>query len=141
LVKHPGSTPSSEIWGDDCAPFGDLVRRYAFRTFEWGSILFFGNSAADDPLNLHIAARHDRTIWQAARQAGMIQFARPISGSYDLICLDSSASGREPPIVQLDHEAILVKDRTKVIKPIAPSFSALAESLIASGGEPVPFDS
>jgi hypothetical protein len=122
------------------ASFSYFVRRYTFRPFEWGPILLFGNSEADIVLNLHITARQDPAIWQATRKAGLMQFGRPETGSYDPVCFDLRISKREPPIVQLDHEEILIKDRIKTVQQIAPSFTELAESLLADSSEPVPYE-
>ena len=122
------------------ASFAGLVRRYAFRPFEWGPLLFFGNSEAADPFNLHVAATSDPAISRATRQAGLIQIGRPATGHYDPICLDLRASDREPSIVRLDHEAILIKEQVKVTTQIAPSLGTLVESLIAGGRAPALFE-
>jgi hypothetical protein len=116
--------------------YGDFVRRYAFRPFEWEALLFFGNSETDDRLNLHVAVKADLAIWKATRRAKLLQFGRPATGSYDPICFDLRASHHEPTIVQLDHEAILIKDRIALVRQIAPGFIALAASLLASHNEP-----
>ena len=123
------------------ASFAGLVRRHAFRPFEWGPILFFGNSEAHDPFNLHVAATSDPAIWRVTRQAGLFQIGRPATGHYDPICLDLRLSGHEPSIMRLDHEAILIKEQVKVATQIAPSLGALAESLIAGGRAPTLFES
>lgn len=122
------------------ASFRHLVAKYTFRPFEWGPIIFFGNSETYEPFDLHSAAVRDQAIWQATRQAGFIHFGRPSSGSYDPICFGPSRAGREPRIVQLDHEAILIKDRIEVVKEIAPSFVALAERLMSDGSKPIAID-
>ena len=121
--------------------YGDFVRRYEFRPFEWEALSFFGNSEADDRLNLHVAVRNDPVIWQVTCRAKLLQFGRPATGSYDPICFDLRASHHEPPVVQLDHEAILIKDRITLVRQIAPGFIALAESLLASHTEPEPIES
>jgi len=117
--------------------FRYLLTRKTFRPFEWGPVLFFGNSETYELFNLHIAAMRDETIWQATRQVGFIVFGRPDSGSYDPICFGPSRADREPPIVQLDHEAILIDNRIEVVEEIAPSFVAWAERLIADGSAPL----
>ena len=121
--------------------FRHLVTRYTFRPFDWGPVLLFGNSEMNDALNLHVAAVQDQTMWQVTRQAGMIPFGRPHTGSYDPICFGHGTSRRESPIIQLNHESILVKGRAKIIKDIAPSFLALVELLMTDGSGPVAVDS
>ncbi|HEY3149917.1 MAG TPA: SMI1/KNR4 family protein [Dongiaceae bacterium] len=145
LIGSTSRAPWIELFESDLgrrlpAPFADFVRRYSFQPFEWGPVMVFGNSGSDDPFNLHVAAKSDPAIWQAMRQAGLIQIGRPSTGGYDPICLDTRASGRELAVVQLDHETILIKNQIKVAKQIAPSFVALIESLIVSGSEPEPIE-
>jgi hypothetical protein len=118
------------------ASFRYLVTRYAFRPFEWGSVLFFGNAETDHPCNLHIAATQDQAMWPTLRHAGMIQLGRPHTGGYDPICLGSSSVRREPSIIQVDHESILVNGRIKIVREIVPNFLALAELLMADGSGP-----
>ena len=119
------------------ASFRDLVTRYAFRPFEWGPISFFGNSETYELFSLHIAAMRDRAIWETTRQAGFIYFGRPEQMNYDPICFSPSKGKREPPIVQLDHEEILINSRIKIVAEIAPSFVVLAERLISDGSNPI----
>ena len=117
--------------------FRHLVTNYAFRPYWWGPISFFGNSETYDAFNLHIATMRDDMLWQVTRGAGFIYFGRPDVANYDPICFAPTASDRESPLVQLDHEAILIDRRIKVAREIAPSFVALAERLISDGSDPI----
>ena len=119
--------------------FGSLVRRYAFVPFEWGPLVFFGNSGADDESDFSLAVLQDFAVWNATLGAGFVQFARPRDLSYDTICFDirGSAQNREWPIVRLDHESILIRTRTDISEQVARSFVALIEDLLVSGSEPV----
>ena len=117
--------------------FRHFVTNHAFRPFEWGPVSFFGNSETYDLFGLHIAPMRDDALWQTTRAAGLVYFGRPEPANYDPICFASSTGDREPPIVQLDHEAILIDGRIKVIREIAPSFLALAEHLTTDGSSPV----
>ena len=119
--------------------FASLVRRYTFRPFEWGRIRFFGNSGTDDELDLVVGAVRDRAISRTTLGAGLVHFARAAGFSYDPICFDTRTrrKSREFPIVRLDHEAILIKNRIDVLEQVAPSFSALLESLLASHKDPI----
>jgi len=118
--------------------FGALMRRYAFVPFEWGPVRVFGNSGADDKGDLIVAAVRDSAIWQATTKAGFIQFATSSGVNYDPVCLDTTIrrKNRESPIVRLDHEALLIKDRVVIVEQLAPSFAALLESLLADGRHP-----
>ena len=117
--------------------FRHLVTNYAFRPFEWGPVSLFGNSETYDAFSLHIAPMRDDVIWQTTRSAGFVHFGRPEAANYDPICFAPAASDRESPIVQLDHEAILIERRIKVAREIAPSFVALAERLTSDGSNPI----
>jgi hypothetical protein len=117
--------------------FRYLVANYAFRPFEWGPVSFFGNSETYDVFSLHIAPMRDDIIWQTTRSAGFVYFGRPETANYDPICFAPAASDRESPIVQLDHEVILIERRIKIAREIAPTFAALAERLISDGNQPV----
>jgi hypothetical protein len=119
--------------------FSSLVRRYAFPPFEWQSLCFFGNSGSNQEEDLTVAIFRDRAISAATLKTGFMHFSQPAGGSYDPICFDARrpARNREFPIVRLDHEAILITNRTKVVETIAPSFAALAQSLVSSSSNPI----
>src|ERR1051325_3116702 len=117
--------------------FRHLVPSHAFRPFEWGPISFFGNSETYEPFSLHIAPMRDGAMWQMTRSAGFACFGRPEPANYDLICFAPSAADRESPIVQLDHEAILIERRIRIAREVAPSFIGLAERLLSDGSSPV----
>ena len=117
--------------------FRHLVTHYAFRPFEWGPISFFGNSETYELSSLHIAAMRDEAIWAITRGAGFVSFGRPEPANYDPICFAPSTSDRESPIVQLDHEVILIDRRIKIVREIAPSFVVMAERLTSDGSSPI----
>jgi hypothetical protein len=106
--------------------FQSLISRYAFDAFEYNGLSFFANYDLNE--NLSIAIFKDRFISEAALQNGFIQFARPEGSSYDPICFDTniSRSGREFPMVQLDHEAILCRDKIRITQTVSNSFLEFA---------------
>jgi hypothetical protein len=118
--------------------FSSLMHRYAFLPFEWDAVRFLGNSGAHDEGDLVVAAARDSALWQATTKARFIQFARSPGVNYDPVCFDTTVrrKDRESPIVRLDHETILIKDRVVVVEQLAPSFAALLESLLANGRHP-----
>jgi len=107
------------------ASFRSLVTRYSFPSFEAGGLSFFENQSIDGSGDrLSAAIFIDRIIADATLKAGYIQFARPAGGSYDPVCFDArhSVSNREFPIVQLDHEDILCRERIRTVATLADSF-------------------
>ena len=113
------------------ASFRSLVTRYTFPSFDAGGLSFFSNTGMDSSEELSVAIFNDRIIAMATLKAGYIQFARPESGSYDPVCFDArrAVSNREFPIVQLDHEEILCRDRINVSERVADSFYQFAASM------------
>ena len=85
--------------------------------------------AADD---LSVAIFIDRFIAEATLTSGYIQFARPEGGSYDPICFDArrSLSNREFPIVRLDHEDILCRERIRSVATVSDSFYRFVADLV-----------
>lgn len=123
--------------------FGSLVRRYAYAPFEWGLLRFFGNFGTGDEQDFPAVVLRDRLMWNTMLDSGFVQFAQPASANYDAICFDMRATqrNREFPILRLDHESILIKQRIKICGEIAASFLAHVESLLAGGSEPIPDES
>ena len=125
------------LWIDDLeaklpkrfpASFRSLITRYSFAAFDCGELSFFANLGDGSDEDLSVAVFRDRFLSDATLQAGFIQFARPVGGSYDPICFDAnrSRSNQEFPIVRLDHEAILCRDKIRVIEEVADSFLKFA---------------
>ena len=110
------------------ASFRSLITRYSFAPFDCGALSFFAKLGDGSNEDLSVAILRDRFISDATLQAGFVQFARPSCGSYDPICFDTnrSRSRREFPIVRLDHEAILCRDRIRVIETVEDSFLKFA---------------
>ena len=113
------------------ASFRSLVTRYTFSAFDAGALSFFANLGDDSDGDLRVAIFKDGIIADATLTAGYIQFARPVTGSYDPICFaaNRSAKNREFPIVRLDHEEILNRGRIRVSEKIADSFISYASEM------------
>lgn len=104
--------------------FSSLVTRYSFPPFEAGPLSLYANMGTDDVDEMCVAIFSDPSIADATLKAGYVQFARPITGSYDPICFDTrqSAGNREFPIVRIDHESILCQQRIHAVERVADSF-------------------
>lgn len=113
--------------------FSSLVTRYCFPSFEFAEIEFFANlnGQADD--ELVVATFRDEYLWRPMLTQGFIQIGKSSTGSYDPICFDMrhQKPRHEYPVVRLDHEALLQKERTRIVEEIAESFLAL----IVAGGK------
>ena len=57
----------------------------------------------------------------------MVQFGRPSTGSYDLVCFDFAQRTDEPRVVRLDHEDILQERKHIHRQAVAPDFLALLQ--------------
>lgn len=115
--------------------FRSLVTRYSFSTFDVGGLSFFSNLGDGSDEELSVAIFKDRIIAKATLKAGFIQFARPVSGSYDPVCFDTNrkSRNREFPIVRLDHEEILCRDRIHIVEILADSFFRYAAGIAGRG--------
>jgi hypothetical protein len=107
--------------------YKSLISRCIFPCFEVGPVSFLGNT----PEGLVFKLDELRTgIFEDKISSGFllrnsyIQFAHPSGGGYDPICFDAdrTAKKNECPIVQVDHEGILIKSRIIIVERIAPSF-------------------
>ena len=75
----------------------------------------------------------DKYLSKVLLSNGLIQFARAVDGaSYDPICFDTRSSGKIFPIVRVDHEEALIRDKLKVLSVVAPSFDALLLSTMST---------
>lgn len=113
------------------ASFRSLLTRYSFSAFDAGLLSFFSNLGDDSHEELNVAIFKDRIVANTTLRAGYIQFARPVDGNYDPICFDAnhSSKNREFPIVRLDHEAILCRDRIQIAGKLADSFIRYAADI------------
>ena len=113
--------------------YQSLVTRYRFPAFDAGGIQFFPNSGDSSHDELAEAIFADPIIANMTHTHGFIQFGRPADGSYDPICFDarSYAKNREYPIVRLDHEDILSRNKVGKAAVIADSFYRFASDFCA----------
>jgi len=61
----------------------------------------------------------------------MYQFGLRHEANYEPVCFDmKERNGEDAPIVQLDHEEILIRSRIRVVRPIASSLCDFMRSAI-----------
>ncbi|MEN6626354.1 MAG: hypothetical protein ABFD69_09025 [Candidatus Sumerlaeia bacterium] len=108
-------------------PYYLFATRFGFSEFELGGITFFA-AASDQTFK-------DPVLSAVCLKNGYLQFGNPeTSPSYDPICFYTKfrKSRKDCPIVQLDHEKILIHERIEVVKVIAPTMRLFMESVIES---------
>ncbi len=116
------------------ASFRSLLTRYAFQSFGASGLSFFSNTGTAAEKELSVAIFKDKVIAETTLKSGYIQFARPESGSYDPVCFDvrHARSNREFPLVRLDHEEILCRDRILVSETLCDSFYRFVADFVVS---------
>lgn len=115
------------------APFLSLISRYRFAEFEVGPIMFFANTGQDVYHELEARIFSDRYMSPVLLEQGLLQFGKPDAVNYDPICFATKRTkDGDAPIVQIDHEDILSRNRKgRIVAEIAPSFRRFVEGVIA----------
>ena len=120
--RLPGPLPTSYL---------SLIGRYRFCNFEIGPLMLFSNTGQDFHFELSRAVFRDEGLFPILHTYGYLQFGKPDAANYDPICFDSSRSDRgDSPIVQLDHEEILIRSRIRIVRKIAPSFADFIQDAV-----------
>lgn len=119
--KLPGPLPRS---------YKSLVSRFLFPVLEVGPVMLFGNTGTDVSDELAHAIFRDKGIYVPLFAASYIQFGTPTTGGYDPVCFDLNrrTNAGECPVVQLDHEQLLMRGRTRIVTEVADSFLELLGS-------------
>ena len=113
-------------------PYRSLVERYRFCNFEVGPVMFFANSGQALFFELSGRVFWDKHLFPTLHKHGYLEFGKPDEGNYDPVCFDMKRLDRDDaPIVQLDHEEILIRERIRVVAEIAPSFTDFLKRAIA----------
>jgi hypothetical protein len=75
---------------------------------------------------------NDKHLFPTLHKHGYLQFGLPHEGNYDPVCFDMRRPARDDaPIVQLDHEGILIRSRIRIVQEIAPTFTKFIQRAIA----------
>lgn len=110
-----------------------LITHFKFAEFEVGPVMFFANTGQQDVF--HDISRSlfaDEGMYPVLLRNGLIQFGQQAGGGYDPVCFDMKVRrNNDAPIVQLDHEDILIRNQVRIVKHIAPSFRDLLDRVIA----------
>ena len=112
-------------------PFRSLIGRYRFSNIEVGPLMLFANSGHDHFYELSTRVFADEGIFPLLHRHGLLQFGLPQEANYDPVCFDMQRRNRrDAPIVQLDHEEVLLRNRIRIVREIAPSFSQFMQRAI-----------
>ena len=104
-------------------PYRSLVDRYRFCNFEVGPLMFFANTGCELFYEWSRKVFKDKALFPTLHKHGYLQFGHPHETNYDPVCFDMQRRNRhDAPIVQMDHEDILIRSRIRVVQEIAPSF-------------------
>jgi len=112
--------------------YTSFVNRYIFPSFDIGPISFLGNTPEIIDFTLHelrTGIFEDKILSDVLLNNGYLQFGRSSTGIYDPICFQASRviNKGEFPIVQIDHEEILIHSKIKIVENIAPTFIQFIE--------------
>jgi len=120
LIGHPFSPT-----------FRALVAGFHYPEFEFQGVRLHSNTGEDYPTELRTNLLRDKHLVRPLLTDGLIPFARPAGGSYDVLCFDTRAPAidGEWRIVIADHEAALIRDRA-IVQPFADSFASILQAFI-----------
>lgn len=113
--------------------FESLLSRYSFPAFEVLDIWLFGWDS-DSSAYIVQASALKNSLSELLVPAGYVQIGRPNEFNFDAICFDlnSDRQNRECPIVQADHENILINFKVRVTGELWPSFVEFVQSALSS---------
>jgi len=73
----------------------------------------------------------DKPIFDICTAHLFLPIGQPEESNYDRVCLDLNRLKRgDCPVVQLDHEAILLKNKIKIIAELWPSYKKLIKDVL-----------
>jgi hypothetical protein len=128
LEKADWIAEVEEKFGRPLPPsFRCLVTGFAFPEFDIGGVMLFANLHDGSPMDVTVAPFADRFLSQWLISHGYVQFGRPDTANYDPVCFDFSAKQKEPPVVVLDHEDILLERKKVRVRKLAESFLDLMQ--------------
>jgi hypothetical protein len=112
--------------------YHELISRYRFAEFEVGPIMFLANTGITVFNELARVIYRDDALSPKLLQNGLLQFGRAAGGSYDPVCFDMTRrKSGYAPLVRVDHEAVLVRDRLRVNSELASNFRSFVEKVVA----------
>jgi hypothetical protein len=111
-----------------------LVRAYRFPRFELVGVDFYSNLGDASRQEVAGASLADPVLARVCLANLLIPVGRPADGSYDPVCFDLRRRQREAPLVRVDHEQALIRERAVVVRELLPSFLQLIQSMSSPSG-------
>ena len=112
--------------------YRSLIDRYRFCHFEVGPVMFFANTGQPLFHELSLKVFADKGMFPTLHKNEFLEFGKPNETNYDPICFAMQRRNKDDaPIVQLDHEEILIRERIRIVKEVAPSFKAFLQRAVA----------
>jgi hypothetical protein len=113
--------------------FTDFVHHYTFEDFEICRLRHYDNYDGKERWCWQVALFADKPIFDICTSHRFLPIGQPEDSNYDRVCLDlNRLKSGDCPLVQLDHEAILLRDKIKVVAELAPSYKKLIQKVLAS---------
>ena len=110
------------------ATFRELVAHFNFPEFVVSGITVFSNLNNGSHSDITVAPFADGVIFSWLKSHRFVQFGRLDTGSYDPVCFDLSERKRDPVVVVLNHEDILLQRKFVRLDQIALSFIDLVNA-------------
>jgi hypothetical protein len=107
-----------------------LTSHYAFPAVTLGDVELFANLGDGSEDDLTVAPFRDAHLSKWLRANRRIQFARPATGSYDPICLESRGK-LSTAVEKFDHEDILLGRKKVTPTILCPSLEELLKRAAA----------
>jgi hypothetical protein len=113
--------------------FTDFACRYVFTEFEIERLHHYDNYDGNEKWCWHAALFSDQAIYKVCSANLFLPIGQPEASNYDRVCLDlNRLKSGDCPVVQLDHEAILLKEKIKIVTELAPSYKKLISNVLTS---------
>lgn len=110
------------------ATFRELIAQFNFPEFDVSGVTVFSNLNDGLHSDITVAPFADRVIFSWLKSHRFVQFGRRDTGSYDPVCFDLSERKRDPVVVVMNHEDILLQRKFVHLEQIAPSFIDLVNA-------------
>jgi len=112
--------------------YRSLISQFRFAEFEVGPVMFLANTGTNAVFNELSRISADDPFPNELLRYGFLQFGRQAGGGYDPVCFAmKQRKGGDAPLVQLDHEEVLIRNRIRIQAEIAPSFIAFVQRVVA----------